>query len=124
VFPEEAARAMGDAEFVSDSDAAAKAQQKLATPVAVKIDAPIHKSDLDAQEMLESLQTYPLLQGYRGKAGGDIDTLKDLMYRIATLAQEVDDLVELDLNPVFVHSAGVTVADVRLAVHTADDSSG
>lgn len=198
---------LADAEFVSSADEAAEAQQKLAKRVAVKVDAPIHKSeidgvilgcetpgqaskavgqleealqrsdkqqykgsymvqamipdgiemamgirrdpsfgpllmvgfggemleligdvslsltpitDLDAQEMIESLQTYPLLKGYRGKPACDIEGMKDLMYRVATLAEEVDELVELDLNPVFVQPNGVTAADVRLAIRSAE----
>lgn len=78
-----------------------------------------NKLDVSANDLLEYWSQYPLLEGYRGKPAGDIDAFKDLMYRVATLAEEIDELVELDLNPVFVSPDGVTVADVRLAVRAA-----
>ncbi len=190
--------------FVSDADAAAQAQREIDAPVAVKVDAPLHKADvggivlncktpqqtadavrqidrslqqvgqqkhigkylvqemvgdgvelavglrtdpsfgpllmvglggdllellndvsvrmapttdLEAQEMMESLKSFPLINGHRNQPRKDQDALLDLMHRLNALAADVENLAELDLNPVFVKTKGVVAADVRLRLN-------
>jgi acyl-CoA synthetase (NDP forming) len=73
-------------------------------------------TDTDADEMLRSLKTYPLLEGYRGSSPLDIDALKDLLLRISALVEDVGQLAELDLNPVRVlpQGEGCVVLDARM----------
>lgn len=75
-------------------------------------------TDLDVEEMLGSLRMRPLLSGYRGQAPADVDALKDLLYRINALVEDLHEVTELDLNPVFVREqgAGVAAVDVRMKV--------
>lgn len=62
------------------------------------------------REMLESLQSYPLLAGYRGSEPVDVDSLIDVMLGVAgedgLLVDLEEELVELDLNPVIVRADG------------------
>jgi acyl-CoA synthetase (NDP forming) len=79
--------------------------------VAVRV-APL--TDHDVDEMLESLRSYPLLTGYRGAAALDVAALRDVLHRISTLAAEVTEIAEIDLNPLFLLEHGVGVADARI----------
>ncbi|MGZ4614244.1 MAG: bifunctional acetate--CoA ligase family protein/GNAT family N-acetyltransferase [Actinomycetes bacterium] len=71
-------------------------------------------TDLDAREMLLGLRAAPLLQGYRGSAPADLVAVEDPMLRLSTLAQDVPELAELDLNPVMVGSTGAVAVDAKL----------
>ena len=50
-------------------------------------------TDRDAAEMVRSLQTFPLLDGYRGAPRADVAALEDLLVRVrSTLDELVDEL--------------------------------
>jgi acetyl coenzyme A synthetase (ADP forming)-like protein len=76
--------------------------------------APLSRSD--ASEMLRELRTFPLLQGYRGSPPCDVHAVEDLLVRVGALAEDVPQVVELDLNPVRVYPQGVRVLDARVRV--------
>ncbi|GIW44744.1 MAG: hypothetical protein KatS3mg077_2026 [Candidatus Binatia bacterium] len=73
-------------------------------------------TDVDAREMVESLRTAPLLDGYRGMPPGDKDALVQLIQRVSALVEIVPELRELDLNPVKVlePGRGVVIVDARM----------
>jgi len=75
-------------------------------------------SDLDADEMLRSLRSSRLLDGYRGSATGDRLAMNALMMRLSALVEVVPELTELDLNPVKVLAPGegAIVVDGRMRV--------
>lgn len=68
----------------------------------------------DAGEMVRSLRTFPLLDGYRGAPRADVAALEDVLVRIAALAAAHPEIAELDCNPVLVGPAGATVVDARI----------
>ena len=70
-----------------------------------------------ADAMVASLRAAPLLDGYRGAPKVDRRALVALLEQIARVAEEVPELVELDLNPILVSPDGVLAVDckVRLA---------
>src|ERR1022692_1249749 len=59
-----------------------------------------------AEAMVASLRAAPLLDGYRGAPKADRQALVAVLEQVARVAVEVPELVELDLNPVLVSSAG------------------
>jgi acyl-CoA synthetase (NDP forming) len=73
-------------------------------------------SDLDADEMVRTLRSSPLLDGYRGAPSGDRQALNTLMTRLSALVEIVPELVELDLNPVklLAPGKGAIVVDGRM----------
>jgi acetyltransferase len=75
-------------------------------------------SDVDATEMLGSLRSVRLLDGYRGAPPGDRDALVSIIQRISALAEIVPEIRELDLNPVKVlpPGKGAIVVDGRMRV--------
>jgi acetyl coenzyme A synthetase (ADP forming)-like protein len=73
-------------------------------------------TDHDVDEMLMGLRGYPLLTGYRGSEPLDVLALKNVLFRLSALVEVVPEIAELDLNPVFVHTSGVTAVDARIRV--------
>ena len=61
---------------------------------------------------------YKLLEGYRGHPAADTDALREVVLRIARLAEEVPEIVELDLNPVIAlpPGHGCRIVDARIRV--------
>jgi acetyl coenzyme A synthetase (ADP forming)-like protein len=58
---------------------------------------PVSEGQID--EMLKSLKAYPLLIGYRGQEGIDIDQLKQLIMNLNQLLLDYPSIKEMDLNP-------------------------
>jgi acyl-CoA synthetase (NDP forming)/GNAT superfamily N-acetyltransferase len=75
-------------------------------------------TEADARDLIRSIRGYPLLCGYRGRPAADLAALEDIVLRVARLAEELPEVVELDLNPVFAgdRGAGCVVADARIRV--------
>jgi acetate---CoA ligase (ADP-forming) len=73
-------------------------------------------SNLDADEMVRTLRSSPLLDGYRGGPAGDRPAMNMLMMRLSALVEVVPELVELDLNPVklLAPGKGAIVVDGRM----------
>ena len=70
-------------------------------------------SSADAARALRSLRIWPLLEGYRGQPRGDVDALVRLVVSLGTLATNVPQLAELDLNPVVVTPDGCVLVDIK-----------
>ena len=79
--------------------------------VAVRL-APV--TDHDVEDMLKSLRSYPLLTGYRGRPAADVHALSRVVHAVSALVDDLPQVVELDLNPVFVLPTGAVAADVRI----------
>ncbi len=67
-----------------------------------------------AHGMMRSLRGYRLLAGARGQRPVDLHALADLIVRVSALPFAYPQIVELDLNPVFVSPAGAVAGDVRI----------
>jgi acyl-CoA synthetase (NDP forming) len=86
-----------------------------------RLQAPL--TEAQAVDMLRSLKTFPLLDGYRGAPHADTAALAALVAQLSAFASAHADVVsEVELNPVLVHPAGkgVTIVD---ALIVADPSS-
>jgi acetyltransferase len=70
----------------------------------------------EARKMIESLRTYPLLSGFRGRAGVDVKALTELIQRVSQLLVDNPEIRELDLNPVFALQDGAVAVDVRVMI--------
>jgi acyl-CoA synthetase (NDP forming) len=75
-------------------------------------------TDLDAEEMLASLRSAKLLEGYRGALPGDRTALISVLMRVSALVEVAPEILELDLNPVKVlePGKGAVVLDARMRV--------
>lgn len=68
----------------------------------------------DAQEMIEEIKGYPLLQGYRGKEPAKISSLVEIILKVSELIEENPQIKELELNPVFAYKNGALAVDARI----------
>jgi len=71
-------------------------------------------TDLDAREMLRSLRTFPLLDGYRGAPACDVAAVEDVLLRLSALVEAHPEIAELDANPVVVGPEGALIVDARI----------
>lgn len=69
-----------------------------------------------ARRMLESLRIWPLLQGYRGRPGANIDKLIEVLIRLSYLAADYPEIAELDINPLLVTPQDVVALDARICL--------
>jgi acetyltransferase len=78
--------------------------------------APLSKPE--AQEMMQGIKGYKVLQGMRGKKGVDLAKVEDLLLRVSKLAADFPAIAEMDLNPVFVYPKGIkpSAVDVRIRI--------
>jgi len=79
-------------------------------------------TDTDADDMVRSLRSSPLLFGYRGAAPVDTAALTDLLLRLSVLGQQLPELMELDLNPVIARPDGAVAVDWRMRIAPAQPS--
>lgn len=70
----------------------------------------------EARSMIASLRLFPLLQGVRGQRPADVDGLVDVLVRLSNLAWDHPEIVELDINPVFVGADGCCAVDCRIVI--------
>ena len=73
-------------------------------------------TDVDVEQLLRSLRGSPLLFGYRNLPPVDAAALGDLVARIARLAVDLDEVADLDCNPVIASPEGVVIVDAKLRV--------
>jgi acetyl-CoA synthetase (ADP-forming) len=72
---------------------------------------------IDAQEMIREIKGFPVIAGRRNKPGYDIEGLVELIFDVSQMVKEVQNIMEMDLNPVLVYDRGNVVVDVRIVQH-------
>src|ERR1700722_2569139 len=70
----------------------------------------------DALSMLDGIQAGEMLKGVRGGDPANRDALADIIVKVSQLVTDFQEIVELDLNPVFATKADAIAADVRIVV--------
>ncbi len=69
-----------------------------------------------ALAMLHSLRVWPLLGGYRGRPGVDIDALLEVLMRFSYLVADYPEISEIDINPLLAGMDGAIALDARVVV--------
>jgi acetyl-CoA synthetase (ADP-forming) len=78
--------------------------------------APINMDE--AMEMIKQIKGYPLLTGFRGNPPVDIDAIAKTIMTVSELLNGVDDISEIDLNPVIAYPQGLVVVDAKVLLST------
>jgi acyl-CoA synthetase (NDP forming) len=75
-------------------------------------------TERDAFEMVSGIRGSRLFAGYRGHPPADVAALEELLLRVSQLVEEVPEISELDLNPVFAlpPGQGCRIVDARIGV--------
>lgn len=75
--------------------------------------APIKKED--AQEMIHEIKALPMLQGFRGGPNVKLELIVDVLMKISKLTIDyMDDILEIDLNPIFAYEDKILTVDARI----------
>jgi len=71
-----------------------------------------------ARAMITGLRSYPLLTGVRGEKPSDMEAMVDCLLRVSQMVTDRPEIVELDINPLFVYpeGQGVMAVDARIVV--------
>ena len=75
-------------------------------------------TDRDAAQMVREIKGYRLLQGYRGHPAADVDAIEEVLLRVSRLVEDIPEISELDLNPIFAlpPGQGCRIVDARIRV--------
>jgi acyl-CoA synthetase (NDP forming) len=74
----------------------------------------------DAGEMVRSLKTFPLLNGFRGGPFFDVAALEDALLRVSAMVEDLPQIAELDLNPFVVQERGAVILDARMRLEAVE----
>jgi acetyl coenzyme A synthetase (ADP forming)-like protein len=77
-------------------------------------------TDVDAREMIRSLKTFPVLDGYHGAPRCDVAAIEDVLLRISAMVERHPEIVELDCNPLIAGPKGAVIVDARVRIETAE----
>jgi len=86
---------------------------EVAKDVAVGV-APL--TDRDARDMLRSLRTFPLLDGFRGAPKCDVPAVEDALLRLSAMVERHPEIAELDANPLVARPDGAVIVDARVRI--------
>ena len=73
-------------------------------------------STVDVRDLIGSVKAAPLLNGHRGAAPVDRAALEDLVARVSVLADQLPQVVDLELNPVNCHRDGLEVLGASVSI--------
>ncbi|MGH3214517.1 MAG: acetate--CoA ligase family protein, partial [Trebonia sp.] len=73
-------------------------------------------TETDADTLISSIRSAPLLHGHRGSAAADIPALRDVLMRVSRLADDLPEVTELGLNPVIARQLGAVAVDARIRI--------
>ena len=71
-------------------------------------------SDVEAKEMISSLKSNALIDGFRGEKGINKEKTVEILQRISRLCEDFPSIKELDLNPLFATGDDICVVDARI----------
>ncbi len=69
-----------------------------------------------AREMIEQTRIFRLLRGYRDRPPVDLDAVALTLVKLSQLTTDLDQVVEIDINPLLASPTGVIALDARIAL--------
>lgn len=70
--------------------------------------------EFEAIDMINEIKGAKILKGFRGAEAVDIAALAQAIVHVSDIMVSIDEIKEIDLNPVFVYSKGINAVDVRI----------
>jgi acetyl-CoA synthetase (ADP-forming) len=71
-------------------------------------------TETEALEMMKEIKGYPILSGYRGMKELAISQITKTIVAISELISNVDEIKEVELNPLFVYEKDTIAVDARI----------
>jgi acyl-CoA synthetase (NDP forming)/GNAT superfamily N-acetyltransferase len=80
-------------------------------------------TEADADTLINSIRSAPLLHGHRSAPAVDLTALRDVLLRVSRLTDDLPEIAELDLNPVIARpdTAFAVSARIRIAPQVPQD---
>lgn len=80
-------------------------------------------SKLDALDMVRSIKSYPVLDGYRGTTKADLNAIAEAICSLSHLIENFEEIAEIDVNPLMVvkEGKGCVAVDARIILSSDDD---
>ena len=66
-----------------------------------------------AKKMIQEIQAYPLLNGFRGEEKVDIEALASILVNLSKLSLEHSEIQEIDFNPVMAKGKQIFIVDAK-----------
>jgi acetyltransferase len=76
-----------------------------------------------AQRMIAETKSHPILDGVRGDSPYDKKALVNLLLVCSEIIEAYPQIEEMDLNPVIVHHAGLSIVDARILLKPTEDAA-
>ena len=73
-------------------------------------------SNAEATDIIQSLKSYPLIKGIRGKAGVNEGLFAEVITRLSALLEAAPEIEELDLNPLRGSPEAIIAVDARIRI--------
>ena len=80
-------------------------------------------TDSDADQLIRSIRAAPCLLGRPGAPnapGADLTALRDMLLRVSRMADDLPQIAELELSPIFARPHGIQAVDGRIRLQAAD----
>ena len=61
--------------------------------------------------MVKEIRGHPLLSGYRGSKNLDLTSLTAILVQVSRIIEEIPEIGEIDLNPIFLYETGAIIVD-------------
>lgn len=72
---------------------------------------------VDAQEMVEEIRAYPLLNGVRGQGPMDMEFLLEILLKVSRMVKDLPQIKEMDMNPFFLYPSKGLAVDALITLH-------
>jgi len=79
--------------------------------------APIR--ELGARNMIQQIRGGKILEGFRGQPPRDIEAIAECIERLSQLAMDLEEVQELDVNPLLAFEKGCKAVDARVIIGSA-----
>ncbi len=76
--------------------------------------APINLEE--ARLMIQNLKAYPMLKGFRGQRGINLEQFAILITNISQLVLAVPEITEIDINPLIAFDDQIVAVDARIRI--------
>jgi acetate---CoA ligase (ADP-forming) subunit beta len=76
--------------------------------------APIR--ELGARNMIQQIRGGKILEGFRGQSARDVEAIAECIERLSQLSMELEDVQELDVNPLLAFEKGCKAVDARVII--------
>ena len=70
----------------------------------------------EAKNMIQSIKSYPIIQGVRGQAGINEEKLRAILIRLSALLTIAPEIAEMDMNPLLGNAKDVVAVDARIRI--------